>query len=135
MSTSAPTLKTPIPSTDTLTLTLDRLIQGNQLVIPNAQCVFSYKWNFVTNEGQASLDTINGTQIGIVLYPEGLSGELAFLSDSSPQSYVINGQTVIINRVILDIKLSNVKIQAAIQFGEDGSTTQATENWSDSSLI
>lgn len=91
---------------------------------------FTYTWDFVRKEGEASLDTINGTNIGITLHPEGLSDKLYFMSDMQPTEYLLgDGGTIIVYRVIL--QLIDGTGAASVMEGKDGSTIVATENWSE----
>ncbi len=126
---AAQTPASPVPSEATFTLTLSRLIQGAEPVIANAHCVFSYHWDFSTNMGEAKLVSINNCEQDIVLHPLGISGALDFMSDMEPQHVVINGQRVVLYRVILDIDLESGERSAAIMFNEDGSVIQGTENF------
>ena len=119
--------KATVPSAATFVLTLSKLIKGDW-VLKDANCQFTYKWDFQTNTGTASLDSINGSTINITLNAEGLAGYLAFLSDISPTRYDVNGKSITIFRVSLRIQLSDNKREALIMFNEDGSTVEATSN-------
>lgn len=54
---------------------------------------------------------------------------LGFMSDMAPTPVVINGQRVVLYRVILDVYLSNGQQAAAIMFNQDGSCIETTDNW------
>lgn len=120
-------------SHETFTLTLDKLIAGASPVIANAKCEFTYIWDWPRNMGLAHLTSINGNAVNIVLHPLGISGSLDFMSDIPPTEFVINGQRVIIYRVILDMPMGGEK-SAAIMFNEDGSVIQASSGFQDGNL-
>ncbi len=117
-----------LPQQDSFTLQLTKTINGNP-VIANANCNFSYNWDFQKNMGLAHLDKINNCAIGITLHPLGISGRLAFMSDMPPTNYVINGQQVTLFRVILDIEPATGIKSAAIMFNKNGSPIETTANW------
>lgn len=117
-----------IPSSDTFDVVLDKTIDG-QPVLNNPRCTFSYNWNFSTNMGLATLDSIDGTKLDITLHPTGLSGMLAFMSDMSPTTYNIDGKEVVLNRIVLNIMLPSGEKRAGIMFNEDGAPIQLTSNW------
>ena len=111
------------------TLTLDTLIKGNALVLPNAHCTFSYHGDAEKKIGQAQLSSINGSMLAITLYPEGLTEKLSFFSDIQPTAYTIKGVSVVINKVLLQlIPEKNIQM-AAIEFNYDGAVIQATANF------
>ena len=120
---------TTVPPQATFSLVLNRLLKGETFVIKNANCEFSYKWDFPKNMGLAELISINNCLVNIILHPTGIAGKLDFMSDISPTAYVINGQRIIIYRVILDIDLSNDVRSAGIMFNADGSCIEVTENF------
>ncbi len=122
-----------VPSHDSFTLILNRTIKGEP-VIPNAQCDFSYQWDFQTNMGLACLDGMNGNKLNITLYPLGIGGQLAFMSDMEPVHVVINGQRVVLFRVGLQINLSSGSRSAFIMFNEDGSSIQVTPHFEEKEL-
>lgn len=117
-----------VPAQDTFVLILSKVYKGTP-VIKDAKCEFSYQWNFSTNMGSAKLISIDNCEVNIELHPLGIMGYLDFMSDMQPTSYVINGQRVVIDRVILDINLKTGERSAAIMFNEDGSSIQTTENF------
>lgn len=117
-----------IPSQASFGLTLSQTIKGTP-VIENAHCEFSYQWDFEKNMGSATLVSINNCELNIVLHPLGIEGYLDFMSDMKPTSYVINGQIVVLYRVILDINLTTGIKSAAIMFNEDGSCIEASESF------
>ncbi len=127
-STTPDVLKT-VPSHDTFTLTLSHLIAGDAPVIKDAKCEFTYIWDFEKNMGLAHLVSIDDCVVNITLHPLGIQGQLDFMSDIPPTPYVINGQRVVIYRVILDINPANNDREAAIMFNEDGSVIQSTPNF------
>jgi hypothetical protein len=118
-----------VPSHATFTLTLSKLYKGAQPVIPNAVCEFSYIWDFQKNMGLAHLNSINNVQVNIVLHPLGIAGYLDFMSDMPPTPYVINGQRIILNRIILDINRTTNERSGGIMFNQDGSVIQTTANF------
>lgn len=118
-----------VPPHATFTVTLSQLLAGPAPVIKDAKCTFSYTWDFKRNMGLAHLISINDSPINITLHPLGISGILGFMSDIPPTPFQINGQTVVIYRVILDIYLSDGERAAAIMFNKDGSVIEATANW------
>lgn len=117
-----------VPSQDTFQVALTKAFKGTP-VINGAHCTFSYQWDFSKNMGSAVLNSINDCELNIELHPLGISGYLDFMSDIPPTSYVINGQMVVISRVILDINLQNGQRSAAIMFNADGSCIEATDNF------
>lgn len=119
-----------IPSEGSFNIVLTKTISGNT-VLKDPTCTFSYTWNFETNEGQAFLDQIDNTELDITLYPEGLAGTLAFMSNMEPTSYQINGQNVYIYRVIFMIDPNTGEHKAGIMFNQDGSTIETSANWSE----
>lgn len=119
-----------IPSQATFTLVLTKVLTGTSPVMANANCTFTYNWNFGTNTGSAQLDSINNCTLNTPLYAEGNEGMLDFMSDlETPLHTVINGQRVVIKRIILDIDISTNSRAAAIVFNEDGSCIETTDNW------
>lgn len=124
-----------LPFKATFTLVLSKLIEGQSPVIKNAKCEFTYHWDFDTNKGLAHLVSIDNCPVNnIALYPEGMAGRLAFMSDMKPTSFVINGQRIVIFRVILHIILKNNERMAAIMFNEDGSCIESTDNFQNEKL-
>jgi len=119
---------TQVPSKGTFQIVLSKTLSG-KTVLNDPNCTFSYVWDFNTNKGEALLDLIDGKLIGIVLHPEGLSGTLAFMSDMKPTTYSIDGQNVVIYRVIMMINPKTGEHQAAIMFNQDGSTIEVSANW------
>lgn len=117
-----------IPSKNSFDIVLTKTITG-KTVIETPICAFSYTWDFNTNMGQASLDAINNTKLGIVLHPTGIAGMLAFMSDMKPTGYQIGGQQVILNRIVLMIDAVTGEHRAGIMFNEDGSTIEVSANW------
>ena len=109
----------PVPPSANFDLVLNKAVEG-QAPLTDANCAFGYQWDFKTNTGEARLFTINGDKVKIILHPLGIEGYLDFMSDMPPTTYTINGQEVVISRVILDIDLSNNARSAALMFG-DGS--------------
>lgn len=123
------TVENTVPSTATFTLTLSKLLQGASPVIANAKCEFTYIWDFTKNMGLAHLISIDNCAVNITLHPLGIAGTLDFMSDIPPTNYVINGQRVVLNRIILDINLANNARSGAIMFNNDGSVIEATDNF------
>ena len=121
----------PVPPSATFDLMLNKVIEG-QSPLEDANCQFTYQWDFGTNTGEARLLSIKGDRVKIILHPLGIEGYLDFMSDMPPTPYIINGQEVIISRVILDIELSNNARSAALMFG-DGSIL-GTPNFSTAKL-
>ncbi len=117
-----------IPSSDTFEVVLDKTMEG-QPVLNNPKCTFSYRWDFSTNMGLAWLNSIDGSPVEIELHPTGLSGMLAFMSDMHPTAFMIDGKSIVLNRVILNIMLPSGEKRAGIMFNEDGSPIQITSNW------
>ncbi|KZP25529.1 hypothetical protein FIBSPDRAFT_950233 [Athelia psychrophila] len=114
------------------TLTLDKVVSGTPIV-KTAVCAFSYVWNWPRNTGSATLRTIDGIQVDMPLFPEGIEGMLAFMSDRSIEVKLPEGPTVVINRVMLELVGRDTK-RAAMMLGEPGTevTTDeilATPNW------
>lgn len=119
-----------VPSSATFTLVLNRLLKGNGPVIANASCVFSYEWNFATDRGLAKLVAIDNCILDITLHPLGINDHLDFMSSmDEPLHTVINGQGVILNRIILDISLATNERSGGIMFHEDGTVIEVTNNW------
>ena len=124
------TVENTVPSSATFTVTLSKLLKGQSPVIANAKCEFTYIWDFTKNTGIAHLNSIDNCIVNITLHPLGIAGYLDFMSDlQQPTSYVINGQRVVLNRIILDINLTNNERSAAIMFNNDGSVLEATDNF------
>jgi hypothetical protein len=121
---------TVVPSSATFTLVLDKLLKGAAPVIANASCLFTYEWNFATNRGLAKLVAIDNCAVDITLHPLGITGHLDFMSSMDEPYYtVINGQRVVLNRIILDISLATNERSGGIMFHEDGSVIEVTDNW------
>lgn len=118
-----------VPSSATFTLVMSKLLKGASPVIANASCVFTYEWNFATNMGLAKLVSIDNCVLDITLHPLGISGYLDFMSSMEPLHTVINGQRVVLNRIILDISLATNERSGGIMFNEDGSVIEVTDNW------
>ncbi len=112
-----------------LSLKLSKIKAGVKPVIDNAECIFNYTWDFQTGTGSAQLTSIDKCDIEILLYPIGLAGKLAFMSDMKPTTYVVNGQRAIIYRVMLSINLVDNAASAAVMFNEDGSCLERTPNF------
>ncbi len=112
----------------TYQLTLSKAVEGTP-VLPNAATAFTLNWNFSTNKGQATLNSIDGTQTGIVLHPLGLSDKLAFMSDMKPTPYNIKGKEVIVSEVVLNLDRQGDNPSAAVRFNPHGSVIEATANW------
>lgn len=121
---------TSIPAEDTFELKLTKTI-STELQATNYKfnCKLHYQWNFSTNMGLGHLLTIGGTQVNFELHPLGIEGALDFMSDIIPPTPVtIDGQTVIIYRVILNCWLDGTGTKAcAVMFGEKGSHIEASE--------
>lgn len=122
-------------------LTLDEVLKGTA-VLENPSCEFSYHWDFEKNTGLALLNSINGTHVNITLHPLGITGQLDFMSDMDPTVYVVKASdnpdiigtiNVTINRVILDMDSKGENPKAAIMFGTDGDTLQASSGFSEGS--
>ena len=128
-------MDTSIPAEDTfelkLTKTIPTELQATNLQATNYKfnCKFRYKWNFSTNMGLAYLLTIGGTQVDFELHPMGIAGALDFMSDIPPTPVTIDGQEVIIYRVILDCSSDGTNRACAIMFGEKGSHIEASESF------
>lgn len=118
-----------VPSQATFSVILSKLFKGDKPIIANAKCEFSYTWDFQKNMGLAQLVSIDGCIQNITLHPLGIQGYLDFMSDIPPTSVVINGQIVVLNRIILDINLATNERSAGIMFNSDGSCIQTTENF------
>src|ERR1700748_2827034 len=98
---------TVVPSSATFPLLMSKLLKGASPVIADANCVFSYEWNFATNMGLAKLVSIDNCVLDITLHPLGIAGYLDFMSSlDEPLHAVINGQRVVLNRIILNISLA-----------------------------
>lgn len=123
-----------IPNQASFQEVLSQLLKGASPVLPNALCEFRYQWNFSTNEGLARLVSIDGCPTHIALPPTGIAGKLAFMSDIPPTPFVVGGQTVFLNRVILDIDLDSGRRSAAVIFNQDGSCIEASATWNDSKV-
>lgn len=121
-------MTTKIPSQAKFNSTLSNTLKGSP-VISNATCEFEYNWDFSKNMGLAHLISIDNCNFNITLHPLGISGMLGFMSDIPPTPVVINGQRVVLYRIILDIDLKSGERKAAIMFNEDGSTIQTSPNW------
>lgn len=119
----------PVPPQAKFTLVLSKLYKGSAPVLPNANCVYQYKWDFVKNMGSAQLVSINGTPVNIQLNAMGSRSMLGFMSDMQPTSYNISGHQVTINRVILNVMLLSGERRGAIMFNNDGSVIQTTPNF------
>lgn len=124
-----------LPSDFSLEAVLSKLYKGSVAVLPDAVCQFKGHWDFSTNEGMAELVSVDGTPVNIPLHPMGISGQLDFMSDMKPTPYTIQGKTVTIFRVILDLKPGLLppasSAFAAIMFNEDGSCIETTQNFDD----
>ncbi|OJJ20588.1 hypothetical protein BKI52_19230 [marine bacterium AO1-C] len=97
--------------------------------LSEATCKFAYTWDTVRNMGQARLISIDGTLVNIPLYPLGIYGMWAFMSDMKPTAFPIGGQETIIFRVILDVKYQINQKTAALMLNQDGSCILETENF------
>ena len=117
-----------LPSPVYFDLELTKAIQGTP-VVPNAKCKFCVQWNSATAEGLAYLMEMDGTPLDIKLYPLGLAGILAFASDIDPTTYTINGNPVVIKRVVLEVDNNISNGSSAITFNVNGSVIQGSANW------
>ena len=122
-------------------LILTEVLKG-EAVLNNPVCEFSYHWDFDKNMGLANLISINGSPVNITLHPLGIAGQLDFMSDIHPTTYVVKASPddsiigafqVTISRVILDMDAEGNNPTAAIMFGEDGSTIQASTGFNEGS--
>lgn len=127
-----------VPPYGEIKVVLSKQIAGNP-VLTNPVCDFTYQWDFSRGMGMAYLRTINGSPVGIPLHPIGIKGHLDFMSDMPPTRFMVSAEPgntialieVTIYRVILDIDLATGAHSAAIMFNEDGSSIQATANFTD----
>lgn len=117
-----------IPPSATFTVVLSKMYSGTA-VIKNAKCEFSYIWDFEKNMGLAHLTSIDGCKMDITLNPTGIAGMLGFMSTIPPTPTVINGQRVVLYRIILNIYLNDGVRAAAIMFNNDGSSIEITDTW------
>ncbi|KAF7985159.1 hypothetical protein HWV62_7734 [Athelia sp. TMB] len=110
------------------TLTLDKVLSGPPDV-KRLVCDFSYVWNWVTNMGTATLQSIDDVQVDYPMFPMGIAGRLAFMASVEPGTEVKlpDGSTIIIYRVLFDLIGNNQS--AAMMLGEDGNEILVTENW------
>lgn len=122
-------------------LILTEVLKG-EAVLNNPVCEFSYHWDFDKNMGLANLISINGSPVNITLHPLGIAGQLDFMSDIHPTTYVVKASPddsiigafqVTISRVILDMDAEGNNPTAAIMFGEDGGTIQASTGFNEGS--
>lgn len=122
-------------------LTLTEVLKG-EAVLNNPVCEFSYHWDFDKNMGLANLISINGSPVNITLHPLGIAGQLDFMSDIHPTTYVVKASPddsiigafqVTISRVILDMDAEGNNPTAAIMFGEDGGIIQASTGFNEGS--
>lgn len=130
-----------VPAEAQFDLILSEQLQGEP-VLDNPSCHFSYHWNFETGMGLAQLHSINGSPVNITLHPLGIAGELDFMSDMEPTSYVVNASNddsialieIVIYRVILDIDLKSGDRKAAIMFNRDGSSIEASRGFNEAGV-
>lgn len=118
-----------IPSHATFTLTLNKVYGGGAPVIRNAKCEFSYIWDFDKNMGLAHLISIDNCVLNITMNPIGLAGILGFMAAIPPTPVVINGQRVVLYRIILNIYKNDGVRAAAVMFNNDGSCIEITDSW------
>lgn len=116
-------------SSTAFTLQLNFLVKGAKLLLPEANCTFTYYWDAERREGKAQLLGINGSMLAISLNLENPVDTLLFLSDMQPTLYKIKGVDVVISKIYLKIHPENNTKEAAILFGYDGVTVQATANY------
>lgn len=118
---------------NSFSLILGTQIQGEQ-TLEKPSCEFSYHWDFESNTGLALLQSINGSPVNITLHPLGIAEHLDFMSDMQPTKYSVNASNdnsiaiieIVIYRVILDMDAKGGNPEAAIMFGMEGESIQAT---------
>lgn len=120
---------TDVPPRATFKLKLTRLYKGSIPALLNARCRFTYIWDFEKNTGLAHLISIDHCPVNIVLHTMGVEGALDFMSDIAPKTFDINGEEVIINKVILNIDPDTNERKAAILFHKNGECIETTENY------
>lgn len=121
-----------VPSHDSFSLTLNKVISGKGCYITTAECHYAYHWDFEKNMGMANLLSINGVAVNIALYPLGIAGYLDFMSDLAEPVHVnVDGHVISIFRAILDINLSSDDRSAALMLGMEGSCIISTDNFGD----
>ncbi len=126
-------MATKVPPHDVFTLDLNKVIRAEGCVIEAAKCEFTYHWDFETNMGMAQLLSIDEIPVSIPLHPLGIEGWLDFMSDIETSIPVpVNGNTILIRRVILDINLSTGERSAALILGD--ACIIGTENFGDDKL-
>lgn len=122
------------------TIILDTQIRGTE-TLKNPSCEFHINWDFETNMGLAMLHSINGSPVNITMHPLGIAGQLDFMSDMEPTKFSVNASNddsialveVVIYRVILDTDAKGENPQAAIMFGVDGQSIQASGGFQEGS--
>ena len=119
-----------LPPHATFTVALNKIIRDQSCtpVIKGVRCEFSYQYDFQKNEGYADLVAIGGTTVNIRLYPIGLSGRYAFMSDMQPTPVVIHGQNVYLYRVLMTLFTDGTRT-ALVMFGQTGDCIEATDNY------
>jgi hypothetical protein len=123
-------VETTLPAEGSFNVTLDQIVRdtGCQSIVKGLDCDFSYRYNFMRNIGLAYLQSIGGTKVDIVLYPIGLSGMYAFMSDMTPTTVTIGVQAVVLYRVLMNL-YNDGSHSAAIMFNNNGSCIAGTSNW------
>lgn len=122
------------------TVILDTQIRGTE-TLKNPSCEFHINWDFEKNMGLAMLHSINGSPVNITLHPLGIAGQLDFMSDMEPTKFSVNASNdesialveVVIYRVILDTDAKGENPQAAIMFGVNGESIQASGGFQEGS--
>jgi len=112
------------------TLTLDKVLRGtSDVIIKKLVGEYSYVYNWVTNMGSATLETIDGTAVNFYMFPMGIEGRLAFMARLEPGTKVTlpDGSTIIIYRALFDL-IGN-EASAAFMLGEEGDEILVTQNW------
>jgi hypothetical protein len=129
----ATTNPTPlIPSSATFTLLMSVLLKGDEPLIDNAKCLFSYEWNFTSNIGSAKLISMDDCVINILLSTSGTRDYMDFRSFlDEPFPVLINGKKVVLHNIMLDISLMTGERAGCIVFNKDSAVIQVSSKWDD----
>ncbi|KAK3330718.1 hypothetical protein B0H66DRAFT_635718 [Apodospora peruviana] len=117
-------------ASETFPLTLDKQVKPG--LTDSLACRFSYIWDFPRNMGHATLISVDGVELDLIMNPLGIAKQLDFMNtDKTPVNLPFG--KIIIERVILD--LVDSERRAAVRFmGEHGELEiLATQNWDEES--
>lgn len=117
-----------LPPHDKITLFLTQIEQGDQSCpksLLNGPVELEYDYDFNHNIGQAYLNRLGSKNWRVSLYPLGLTDYYGFMSDIQPTSIVVEGEEVIIYRIVFLLN-KNGQAETLIMFGQEGDCTMSS---------